>query len=240
MTRRPAQNEAGFTLLEAMAGVVAMGAIVSALSLMSGQWMPAWRHGFADLQRAELLGMAVDRITADLSAAEFVTVDANTKFPTFIGTPVSATFIRSAIGPNASPGLEFVKIAETGNGRNSAVTRASAPFWPGNANPSFGKAVVLTHFPFHVSFGYAGPDRRWVDTWTQNTHLPDAVRVTVRDAGSGVVLAVSTAALMKVTAPPPPPEAAGVGAPKGPTTPDAAPQDGTPSPSSAPAPGATP
>jgi general secretion pathway protein J len=101
---------------------------------------------------------------------------------------------------------------------------------------------VLTHFPFHVSFGYAGHDRQWVETWTANAHLPDAVRVTVRDAESGVVLAVSTAALMKVTAPPPSPDAAAAGAAPGqaPNPSDASAQGGTAPAGAPPAPAASP
>ena len=240
MTETTGQDQAGFTLLEAMAGVAAMGAIVAALSLMAGQWMPEWRHGFADLQRAELLGMALDRITADLSAAEFVTLDAKAQFPAFAGSPLSATFVRSAIGPNASPGLEFVQIAETGDARSSDVVRASAPFVPGNSRPLFGNAVQLTRGPFRVSFAYAGPDRSWLDTWTQNPHLPDAVRITVRDAASGVVLAVSTATLMKVTAAPPSPDAAAAGAPGLAGAPNAPAQGAAPSAPNAPVPGNNP
>jgi general secretion pathway protein J len=98
----------------------------------------------------------------------------------------------------------------------------------------------LTHYPFHVSFGYAGPDRRWVETWTQNPRLPDAVRVTVRDAGSGVVLAVSTAALMKVTAAPPQPEAATSGQAPAASPPNAPAQGATPNAPAPATPGAAP
>jgi general secretion pathway protein J len=243
VTKSRAQSEAGFTLLEAMAGVAAMGAIVAALSLMAAQWMPAWRHGFADLQRAELLGMALDRITADLAAAEYVTLDASTQSPAFEGLPNSARFVRSAIGPNASPGLEFVQIAETSDGRDFGVVRSSAPFTPGNTRPLFGNPVVLTHAPFRISFAYAGLDRTWVETWTQNPRLPNAIRITVRDAKSGVVLAVSTAALMKVTAPPPPPEVAATGAAGAANqagAPDAPAQGGNPSGPAPPAQGGNP
>jgi len=230
MTEPMAGNEAGFTLLEAIAGVAAMAAIVAALSLISGQWMPTWRHGFEDLQSAERLGMGLDRITADVSAAEYVTLDANAQGPVFEGLPSSATFVRTAIGPNAAPGLEFVQIAETPDAHGGAMVRSSAPFLPGNSHPSFGHPVALIRAPFRISFAYEGPDRVWQETWTQNPHLPNAVRVTVRDAKTGVVLAASTAVLVKVTAAPPPPEAGAASAaptPPGTQAPAGAPQGAT-------------
>lgn len=196
-------DESGFTLIEAMAGVAVMAAVVASLGLIAGQWLPSWRHGFGGLQAAELLGLGLDRIASDVSAAEFITIDASANSPAFEGLPDSATFVRSAVGPNAPPGLEFVQIAELADSRGVQTVRASAPFAPGAVKPSFGNPVVLIKAPFSISFAYAGPDRRWVETWTNNPHLPAAVRVTVRDSRTGIVLGSSTATLIAVNAPPP-------------------------------------
>ncbi len=210
---RHGRGEAGFTLIEAMAAVAAMAAIVSALGLIAGQWLPSWRHGFNGLQAAELLSLGLDRIASDLSSAEFVTIDANTKSPDFEGLPGSATFVRTAVGPNVSSGLEFVQIAQHASARGFETVRESAPFAPGDIQPSFGNPVVLIKAPFRISFAYAGPDRRWLESWTNNTRLPAAIRITVRDSRSGIVLAASTATLINVTAPPPPPDSEATAAP---------------------------
>ena len=66
---------------------------------------------------------------------------------------------------------------------------------------------MLVRAPFRITFAYAGPDRRWIDAWRSVNRLPDAVRVTVRDAASERVLAASTAVRLNVAAAPPRPAA---------------------------------
>ncbi len=203
MTGRVRETEAGFTLIEALASVAAMGAIVAGLGLVTGQWLPVWRHGFANLQRVELIGQGLDRFAADFAAAEYVRLDAQSSGPLFIGEARSATFVRSSLGPNAPPGLEVVRFSEVEAARGLAMVRTSAPFAPGDRNPEFTGAVVLARPPFRIAFAYAGPDRTWLDSWPPGADLPSAVRITVRDAGTGIVLAASTATLLRVSAPAP-------------------------------------
>ena len=64
---------AGFSLIEAMATLALTATIIVALSSVAGQWLPNWRRGFVDLQRADLLGIGLERLVDDLSAAEYVT-----------------------------------------------------------------------------------------------------------------------------------------------------------------------
>jgi general secretion pathway protein J len=65
----------------------------------------------------------------------------------------------------------------------------------------FTNPVPLVRPPFHVSFAFAGPDRIWQETWQDAIQLPNAVRVTVRNAVTDQILPVSTATLLKVNAP---------------------------------------
>lgn len=234
----------GFSLIEAMAAVALTATIVMALSSVTGQWLPNWRRGFIDLQRADLLGVGLERIVEDVSAAQYVTPSADAPAPLFEGDSSAVTFVRSAIGPNSSPHLEVVRIAETKDERGLALTRMRAAFAPTASGAStqslaFGDAVALVRAPFRVSFAYAGPDRIWVDSWRAQKRLPDAVRVTVRDVVANRVLAASTATRMKVTAPGAPKldaQANGANAPADATTPapvtqaPAAPQAAGPAP----------
>jgi len=194
---------AGFSLLEATAAIALTATIVMALSSVTGQWLPNWRRGLVDLQRADLLGVGVERILEDVSSAEYVTPSSGVPAPLFEGDSSTMIFVRSAIGPNSYPHLEVVRLAQSRDDRGLALTRTRAPFAPAEPRASaqpfaFGDAVALIRAPFRVSFAYAGPDRVWVDTWKGQQRLPDAVRITVRDAGNRV-LAVSTATSMKVT-----------------------------------------
>jgi general secretion pathway protein J len=196
--------EAGFTLIETLAATALFLIVVAALATITGQWLPSWNHGFARVQRAGQLAFGIDRIVADLEAAEFISPNADVKRPIFDGTELGVTFVRGAVGPNSRPGLEIVRLAEIASERGPVLARATAPFVPlvpdANviSNLKFSAPVVLVQSPFRVLFGYAGPDRVWQPTWRGADKLPSAVRVTVRDAVSGATLAVTTAAKIHV------------------------------------------
>jgi general secretion pathway protein J len=200
-------GESGFTLLEALVAVALMGVLLATLAAVTAQWMPAWKAGFDRVQGADLLGLGLDRIVADLAAAEFVSPGGENTRPLFDGTASSVTFVRSAIGPNASAGLEIVRLAETDDARGRVLVRARVPFVPVTAQDidagdlEFTNPIVLVRPPFHVSFAFAGSDRIWQETWHDVVQLPNAVRVTVRNAMTDQILPVSTATLLNVNAP---------------------------------------
>jgi general secretion pathway protein J len=195
----------GFTLLEALVAVALMGVLLATLAAVTAQWMPNWKAGFDRVERVDLLGLGLDRIVADLAAAEFVSPGGENARPLFDGTPSSVTFVRSAIGPNASAGLEIVRLGETDDPRGRVLVRARVPFVPVTAQAldelEFTNPIVLVRPPFHVSFAFAGSDRIWQETWHDVVQLPDAVRVTVRNAATDQILPVSTATLLNVNAP---------------------------------------
>ena len=200
---------AGFSLIEAMATLALTATIILALSSVAGQWLPNWRRGFVDLQRADLLSVGLERVVDDLSAAEYVTRSAGAPAPLFEGDASSVMFVRSAIGPDAYPHLEVVRLAEVKEDRGLAMVRTRARFAPTappapGARPqaiAFGDPVTLVRAPFHISFAYAGPDRLWLSSWKGREQLPEAVRISVRDTIANRVLAASTVARVRVTAP---------------------------------------
>lgn len=175
--------EAGFSLIEALVAVALMGVILFFLTLITGQWMPAWRRAYDRVQRSESLMIAFDRVAADISAAEFVKADRNSKAVLFEGTERTVTLVRIPVGPNADLGLELVRIGETEDLRGLAVTRSRVTYVPGasDVDPSSG-AVVLLRSPYRLSFAFAGRDRIWRQDWRGANNLPAAVRVTVRDS----------------------------------------------------------
>ena len=196
---------AGFSLIEAMATLALTATIVLALSSVAGEWLPNWRRGFVDLQRTELLGVGLERLVDDLSAAEYVTRSAGASAPLFEGDASSVMFVRSAIGPDAYPHLEIVRLAEIKEDRGVAMVRTRARFAPTAPGApaqaiAFGDPVTLIRAPFHISFAYAGPDGLWLSSWKGRDQLPEAVRISVRDTIANRVLAVSTVARVRVTA----------------------------------------
>ena len=197
---------AGFSLIEAMATLALTATIILALSSVAGQWLPNWRRGFVDLQRADLLGVGLERLVDDLSAAEYVTRSGGAPAPLFEGDASSVMFVRSAIGPDAYPHLEVVRMAEIKEDRGLAMVRTRARFAPTAPRApaqaiAFGDPVTLIRVPFHISFAYAGPDRVWLPSWKGREQLPEAVRISVRDTVANRVLAASTVARVRVTAP---------------------------------------
>jgi general secretion pathway protein J len=184
-----------------------MAIILGALATITAQWLPNWNRGFARLQRAELSGRGLERIIADLAAAQFIPTVGDAKSgPLFDGSELSVTFVRSSIGPNARPGLEIVRIAETADVRGLAVVRMQAPFAPllpgANLDQlAFADPIVLMRAPYRLKFAYAGADRVWRDSWRGGSELPRLVRLTIRDAASSRTLALSTITTVHVNAP---------------------------------------
>ncbi|MDB5617781.1 prepilin-type N-terminal cleavage/methylation domain-containing protein [Tardiphaga sp.] len=200
--RRSAGN-AGFTLIEVLLATLLMTIILGAMATVTAQWLPNWNRGMVRVQRAERLATGLDRIAADLAAAEMVPLKGAAGAPLFDGSELAVTFIRTAVGPNARPGLEIVRLIEKADAQGLAVVRERAPMVPmrEDAQVRFSDPVVLVRAPFRVSFAYAGPDRVWQPVWRAQMELPEIIRITVRDAATGQVLAASTATVVHTNAP---------------------------------------
>jgi general secretion pathway protein J len=194
----------GFTLIETLVALALMGLVLSALANLTAQWLPNWNRGLNRIQRSELIGTALERIADDLAAAQSVPVSHGDKRPLFAGTEQSVTFVRTALGPNAGPGLDVVHLSETTDREGLATVRSRTPFRPLPPQSTlsdqlhFGEPVVLLRAPYRLSFAYAGEDRAWKSSWRDSEKLPAKVRLTVRDASSGRVLTLSTVATIHV------------------------------------------
>jgi general secretion pathway protein J len=202
-SHRRRAGDAGFTLIEVLMATLLMTVILAALATVTSQWLPNWNRGMARVQRAERLAIGLERIAADLSVAEMMPGNSEAKTPLFEGSELSATFVRTAVGPNARPGLEIVRFIEKADDQGLAMVRERAPFapMPTDAQIRFADQVVLIRSPFRVTFSYAGPDRVWQTAWRGQKQLPDLIRIAVRDVATGQVLAVSSAAIVHINAP---------------------------------------
>jgi general secretion pathway protein J len=205
--RAPWSGSAGFTLVEALLATLVMSIILAALATVTAQWLPNWDRGFARLQRGGLVAVGLDRLTDDLAAAEFVSADAEDKIPMFDGGELSVVFVRTILAPNAGTGLEVVRIAESSDDLGPALVRSTAPLPTGapqngdGEELTFSSPVVVIRAPYRVSFSYAGPDRVWRDTWHGQAALPRAVRLTLRDDATSMVLGASTSTLIHAELP---------------------------------------
>jgi general secretion pathway protein J len=212
MTQRPFRRRpaaAGFTLVEMLMAMALMAAILAALATVTAQWLPNWNRGFGRVQRTEHLALGLERLVADLAAAEFIPATGRDPMqPLFDGGELSVVFVRTALGPNARAGLELIRIAEVGSERGPMLVRTRTSFVPvtegvnDRVAPIFSDPVVLLRPPFRVSFAYAGADRVWRNSWQRAVELPRAIRVTLRDAATQRTLSVSTATRVHVEVPP--------------------------------------
>jgi general secretion pathway protein J len=184
--------------MEVLLATALMGMILAAMATVTAQWLPNWNRGFVAAQRSELFALGLERLVADLAAAESISLGRKDTSPLFDGTPTSITFVRSALGPNSRPGLEIVRVAEAPDEFVPMLVRSTAPFFPRDDDTPvrFGNPVTLVRAPYRISFSYAGPDRVWRETWRGAALLPRAVRLQVRDAGTGQLLSVSTATVI--------------------------------------------
>ena len=204
--RKPARRrgDAGFTLIEVLLATLLMTIILGALATVTAQWLPNWNRGMSHVQRMERLATGLERIVADLSVAQMVTINADARTPLFDGGELAVTFVRSAVGPNSQPGLEIVRFAEKADAEGLVLVRERTRFTTttADARVQLGGPVVLLRAPFRISFSYAGPDQVWRTTWRGEPVLPRFIRVVVRDGASGQLLSVSTIATVHVNLPP--------------------------------------
>jgi general secretion pathway protein J len=196
--------DAGFTLLEMMLALALTGVMVSAIAVFAGQWMTSWRAGFAQLQATDLLSLGLERLSADISAAQYGEANAGQEPTLFLGDAKSLIFIRRSPAPDALGRLEVVRIAQTSDARGAALIRSRAPYFPlAPGTPigglHFADPVALVRAPFVISFAYADAGRVWRDSWGLDKALPAAVRVTVRTVGHAEVVSASTAITLHVT-----------------------------------------
>jgi general secretion pathway protein J len=199
--------EGGFTLIETLVALALMGLVLTALANLTAQWLPNWNRGLERIQRSESINIALQRIGADLAAAEYVPANRDERHPLFDGSELSVTFVRTALGPNAGPGLDVVRVGETTDQQGFATVRSRTPFRPLPLASSlseqlhFAEPVLLLRAPFRLSFAYAGQDRVWKSSWHESDKLPAAIRLTVRDAVSERILSISTVTPVHVQLP---------------------------------------
>jgi general secretion pathway protein J len=201
------RRDAGFTLFEALVSVALMSAIVTSLGAVTGQWLPNWSRSFHRVQRSEMVDVGLQRLAADLEAAEFIAPNSASNAPFFVGDAKSVTFIRLASIPGVASRLEFVRLAEIVDQHGFALVRSHAPFKPIDptrpieAQLYFADPVPLVRAPFRVSFAFAGADKIWRDAWDGGASLPSLARIVIRDGTTDRVLAISTTVRVNVDLP---------------------------------------
>lgn len=180
----------GFTMIEALISVLLMTIIVATLATVTSQWMRSWSRGVNRAQNLDVLAAGLDRIVADLSAAEVVSSDGAAGAPDFEGTETAVRFVRTTFGPASVPGLETVSIAEVSDQKGWMIARSSSGFMPGLERSAAANPVVLAR-GYRMSLAYAGSDGNWRATWSRSPFLPRMVRIRVSGGGLATVSTIA-------------------------------------------------
>src|SRR5258708_16054170 len=93
-------RSAGFTIVEALVATLLMAFILAALATVTAQWLANWDRGFTRAQRVDLFAAGLERVVADLAAAEFASIGPGNDGPPVAGAELSVTFWPPAPGPH--------------------------------------------------------------------------------------------------------------------------------------------
>jgi len=197
MSAARADGEGGFTLIESLVALALTGLVLSALANITAQWLPNWNRGLDRIQRSEMIGITLQRIADDLAASQYVPIGGGETKPLFAGAERSVIFVRTALGPNAGPGLDVVRLSETSDRGGLAAVRSRMSFRPMPPESAsdrfhFVEPVLLLRAPYQLSFAYAGEDQAWHSSWQDAEKLPAKIRLTVRDSSNGRAISTVT------------------------------------------------
>ena len=202
---RRRSSVAGFTIFEALAATVLMALVVSALGMMTSQWLPNWNRGINRHQSTEQLAVALDRLGRDVEAAEFASDEVEDRRPLFDGAPRRLVFVRTVAKPDATQGLEIVRLTEVETDRGSSLIRMTAPFKIHSSNdaktPRFGDEVVLIKPPYRLKLSYRGANSEWSDAWRLQLLLPREVKLTIEGLTGRSLQSLSTSVRLRTQAP---------------------------------------
>ncbi len=121
LLRRTAK-EAGFTLIEVLLATLLMTVILGALCYLDGAMVAELEQGHGSRQRAERLALGLNRILADLSVAEMVPHNSESKAP----------FSRKCRSPSC--GRQSVPICAPASRSFVSAKRPTSRVWPWSVN----------------------------------------------------------------------------------------------------------
>jgi len=190
-------GESGFTLIETLVALALMGLVLSALANLTAQWLPNWNRGLERIQRSELIGIALQRIGADLAAAEYVSANRGERRPIFDGSELSVTFCALRPWPERRDrfgcGGASVRPPNSGaSSRSVPARRFGRCLWdrrlPSNFISRNRSCCCVRRFGCLLLM--QARNRVWKGSWHEADRLPAAIKLTIRDAASERILAI--------------------------------------------------
>ena len=189
-TSRP---EAGFTLIEMLAGLVLASLILVSLNMAMSAVGKGTDHTRRSLGEQSELGSAVDIFGRDVARIGKVRRPAKPgDFAGYVFDGRSDAIIyplREEEGLTA-PGLYLVRLSVQRKDGTSTLLRERAPLPAGNAAalPQWRDAVPLLTGPYDIEFAYRAPrngQREWNSSWQASETMPEQIRLTITNRATG-------------------------------------------------------
>ena len=204
------QGIRGFTLIEALAALAIVSAVLVATAALIHNVAFNFERGTGRADTAEHLLLAVERLAGDLGSTRPVreAVSGANAAVAFIGGPAQIRFV-AAGGVAAGPqGEEVIGLAvEDNDGTSRLVRRRAAWLGPQTSFQSVAlqDPVPLIEGRVDIGFAYgrvaADGALTWSETWNAQPLLPRLVRLSVRDRASGAELVPGAQFLLRADAP---------------------------------------
>lgn len=192
-TPRPSRREAGFTLIEVLAGLVLASLILVSLNMAMSAVGKGTDHTRRSLGEQAELGAAVDVFGRDV--ARIAKIRRAAKPGDFAGYVFDGRSdaivypLREEAGLE-DPGLYLVRLSvQRKNGQTSLLReRAPLPARDEGALPQWRDPVELLTGPYDIAFAYRAQRsgvRDWNSSWQAAEAMPEQIRLTITNRATG-------------------------------------------------------
>ena len=194
MTRtRPSRGDAGFTLVEVLAGLVLASLILVSLNMAMSAVGKGTDHTRRSLGEQAELGSAVDIFGRDVGRIAKIRRPAKPgEFAGYVfdGRPDAIVYPLREEEGLSSPGLYLVRLSVQRKDGQTTLLRERAPLPEGDdaALPQWGDAVALLTGPYDIDFAYRAQrsgQREWNGNWQAAETMPEQIRLTITNRATG-------------------------------------------------------
>ncbi len=205
--QRRSKQQAGFTLIEVLVGLIISASIMAGLTALASSVNLGWGNVVRKLSGQETISNGLAIAAGDISRIQRI-ADRALAQPVFHfrGEPSSITFIISERPASSATGLYWIHFYNRKTSSGTVLVRARAPF---NAKPStvakvsWADEVILSEGAVSFAFSYKGArnaGEAWLHDWPAGDALPGLVQIQMKDFKTGVEAYPSMVIALKVGA----------------------------------------
>ena len=190
---RTSRREAGFTLIEVLAGLVLASLILVSLNMAMSAVGKGTDHTRRSLGEQAELGAAVDIFGRDVSRIAKIRRPAKPgDFAGYVfeGRPDAIVYPLREEEGLTDPGLYLVRLSVQQKDGQTTLLRERAPLPVGDdaALPQWRDGVALLTGPYDIAFAYRAQrtgQREWNGNWQASEATPEQIRLTITNRKTG-------------------------------------------------------